>query len=235
MKRKELETLVDICRRHRWEESESQPIIRDSYLPFISEKWCRVLILAEAQNHSAKNQEYVDWLKKLKREDRIKRLFLRSDQLGIYPWDDGSLKLAALSIFPDEETDRFAVGNAVFWSMRKENGSNANPNDEMIEKSIVLWKKLFEVWRPDLIIAAGNIAKTVVKTSWEGNTLFLRLPAKTAMSRVSGMFDHEDLLERYPEVAETLAKHPDLIKDGYIKNKIFFACHAVSIAKAERS
>jgi len=217
----------------RWETSESHPLIKESYLPFIPKKWCGVLILAEAQNHSVHNHEYVEWLRSLNPVDRAKRLFLKSDQLGVYPWDDGSLKLAALSIFPGEKAERFAVGNAVMWSIRQENGSNANPTAEMIDKSIVFWKELLEVWRPNLIISAGKVAERVVKASWAGEALFLRLPAKTAMSRVSGMFDGKDLLKRYPEVAENLVKYPDLIRDGYRQNKIFFACHAVSIAKAK--
>ena len=50
-----------------------------------------------------------------------------------------------------------------------------------------------------------------------------------AMSRVSGMFDEADLLIRYPEVNDVINRHPTLLDDNFRRNKIFYACHAVSL------
>jgi hypothetical protein len=53
------------------------------------------------------------------------------------------------------------------------------------------------------------------------------------MSRIVGMFDTEDLLERFPEVAAAAGRMPEFLK-SYRANKILFACHAVSLARTDR-
>lgn len=50
------------------------------------------------------------------------------------------------------------------------------------------------------------------------------------MSRISGMFNSNDLLERFPEVREIAEKNENWIKN-YRSNKVFYACHAVSLLK----
>jgi len=42
------------------------------------------------------------------------------------------------------------------------------------------------------------------------------------------MFQTKDLLKRYPEVNRVVIENPTWVKE-YKQNKIFFACHAVSI------
>lgn len=54
------------------------------------------------------------------------------------------------------------------------------------------------------------------------------------MSCVCGMFGENDLLSRYPEVAQVCRQHPEWAAAPYAKNKVFFACHAVSLRVDDR-
>ena len=204
-------------------------VIAEPYIPFVPKYWNGVLVLAESQNLSKKNASYVAWLNGLSSHDRIKRLYLR-DSVDIQPWDDGSLKLAVEAL--RFQASKTAVCNAVFWSQRGKNGENDNPDQDLQRHSAKLWSKLLPVLNPTLVISCGKIAKDVIAaTGWAGKTFALRLPSPSAMSRISGMFNESDLLNRYPEVKSVVKKHPDLIQGGYRLNEIFFACHAVSLFK----
>jgi len=121
-----------------------------------------------------------------------------------------------------------AVSNAVPWSRRKDDGTNANPSPEMIGWAVAFWKDMLPLIRPSRIITAGRVAQTVITLadpSAEYCRSCLRLPSPQAMSRVSGMFRKEDLLARYPEVRQVGERHPEWESS---LNKVFFACHAVS-------
>ena len=112
------------------------------------------------------------------------------------------------------------------WSQQSNTGANINPSNVLSDLSIQIWKEFLEILQPKLVITAGNKANDVIKEPH----IKLRLPAKTALSRVSGMFQVEDLLMRYPEVQRIAIKNPLWVKE-YKENKIFYACHAVSIIK----
>ena len=84
---------------------------------------------------------------------------------------------------------------------------------------------------PKKVVCCGNVVRDVIAESGhKGDVTHIRLPSRTAMSRVSGMFDGDDLLERYPEVKRVAEENPSWLEGGYRQNKIFFACHAVSMA-----
>ncbi len=203
-------------------------VVREPYIPFVPQKWNGVLVLAESQNMSKKNGQYVKWLKGHSRDEKIKRLYLKENEVGIQPWDDNSLKLAVEAAFGVLASET-AVSNAVLWSQRGDDDQNANPDKELQQASSLLWEELLPVLNPTLVICCGKIAKDVIAdTEWPGKTLSLRLPSPSALSRISGMFDEDDLLKRYPEVARVIKKHPEWIT-GYKKNKTFFTCHAVSL------
>ena len=203
-------------------------VIQESYIPYVPEKWNKILVLAESQNLSASNCDYVESLLSMSSEGRIRRLGASPDYVGVYPWDDGSIKLA-VEAFLQVNSSNIAVSNAVLWSQRGKNEENKNPDIDLQTLSSEIWVKLLEILKPEKIICCGKIAQHVIgKTNWEGEIIHLRLPSKMAMSRVSGMFNPADLLKRYPEVEEVLSRSPDLIKDGFRNNKIFYACHAVS-------
>ncbi len=222
--------LIKICKQYV-PSGTLNAVIAQPYIPFVPEDWNGVLVLAESQNLSKKNTRYVAWLNDLSDRDRIRRLYLRGS-VDIQPWDDGSLKLAVEALkFKASQT---AVCNAVLWSQRGENDKNDNPDQDLQQHSYRVWSKLLPVLNPTLVICCGKIAKDVIAaTGWAGKTFALRLPSPSALSRISGMFNEADLLHRYPEVKNVVNKHPEWLQGGYRLNKIFFACHAVSLFNAK--
>ena len=204
-------------------------VVREPYIPYIPEQWNKILVLAESQNLSASNSKYVEAILSGSSEDRIRRLGASADYIGVYPWDDGSIKLAVEAAL-QVSSSNVAVSNAVLWSQRGQNNENTNPDLDLQEMSSKIWSALLAIIEPEKIICCGKVAQQVIaKTNWNGTIIKLRLPAKTAMSRVSGMFNEADLLKRYPEVEEVLSRNPNLISSGCRRNKIFYACHAVSL------
>ncbi|HWR83335.1 MAG TPA: hypothetical protein VN285_08530 [Candidatus Deferrimicrobium sp.] len=227
------DSLYDICVRHIVPK-ELEVVIHEPYVPYVPDPWSQILVLAEAQNlSSASSADYVKTLRSMTSTERILRLG-RGGCVGVYPWDDGSLKLAIESAL-GVKTEAVAVSNAVFWSQEDEAGNNVNPSSVLQERSTALWSELLPILAPNHIVTCGQIAHNVIdqvpSTAWRGKRTKLRLPSRTAMSRVSSMFDEADLLRRYPEVSAVVQVHPDWVEGAYRHNKIFFACHAVSVAK----
>lgn len=225
---KQTKKLLAACAKHTRAPRDGV-VIREAYLPHFPPRWNRFLVLAEAQNLSKRYDGYVRELRALKAPDRMTRL-REGLEIGVAPWDDGSLKLAIEAAFNVNSTET-AVSNAVPWSRRKKDGTNTNPTKKMKNWAADFWKDLLPLIRPSRIIAAGKVAQDVIaradpsaeycRTCW-------RLPSPQAMSRVSGMFGEEDLLARYPEVHRVVEQHPE----WRLRNKVFFACHAVSVVRA---
>ena len=206
-------------------------VINEPYIPFIPNNWNGIIVLAESQNLSSTNEDYVKYLNSLNVNERMNRLSLGDDEIGVSPWDDSSLKLAIEAALKVKASET-AVSNAVLWSQRGDSNQNINPNIDLQKKSSELWTELLAILKPNLIICSGNVADSVINnTDWSGNKVKVRLPSKTAMSRISGMFNENDLLTRYPEVKAVADTHPEWLSGGYKRNKIFFACHVVSLNK----
>lgn len=187
--------------------------------------------MAEAQNHGAKSHDYLTWLREQDSTTRMLRLYARGDRLGCQPWDDGSLKLAVACSF-GSAPDEWAVANAVLWSRMDRAKRNDNPSKRMEQNSVKVWCEFLEILRPEWVVTAGEVARRIIdQTQYGGCRLSLKLPSPSYLSRVSGLFDEEDLLQRYPEVLEVMEGRPELLRGGYRRNKIFFACHAVSSAR----
>ena len=223
--------LLDVCRQRV--QPEPPTVIGEPYIPYVPPQWNGVLVLAEAQNLSATSQGYVDDLRSMSETDRMRRLDIDPDSgLGIQPWDDGHLPFALLAAYPEHETKTYAVSNAVPWSVRTAKSTNANPTPELRARAVEFWKAVLPILKPDTIVTAGKVAREVLDSAWEGPTLPLRLPSPIALNRVSGMFDADDLLRRFKEV-RTAAKAAPKLLEGYRTNKIFYACHAVSLTKAQ--
>jgi hypothetical protein len=221
--------LLDICKKHIPPKSENA-VISEGYIPYIPDNWNKILVLAESQNLSRQNKKYVDWIQSLTPIERMNRLNEYKNGIGIQPWDDGSLKLAIESAL-NEKSENTGVSNASLWSQQRNTGANINPSNILLNLSALIGKEFLAILQPKLIITAGKNAECVIKTScWSGQHIKLRLPAKTALSRVSGMFKVEDLLMRYPEVNRVVIINPSWVNE-YKQNKIFYACHAVSIIK----
>jgi hypothetical protein len=227
-----IDELVNICREHSLPQDHGV-VIAEPYIPYIPKDWNRVLVLAEAQNLSDTNRSYVEGLKQQSPDARIRRLYGSSESIGIQPRDDGSLKLAAAAMFPSEPIDAFAVSNAVLWSMRTADGTNLNPDDALIQSSVKVWQRIQRILDPSLVIACGRVAHVLSEQAFSCHCLMLRLPARRAMSIMSGMFDQDDLLRRFPEVKSAIERHPSILSGSYSQNKIFFACHAVSLANGQ--
>jgi len=206
-------------------------VIKEPYIPFVPGNWNGIIVLAESQNLSSTNEDYVQYLNSLSPSERMKRLSLGDDDIGVYPWDDGSLKLAIEAAF-EVNASEIAVSNAVLWSQRGDSNQSINPDNDLQELSSKLWAEFLDILKPNLVICSGNIADSVVNdTGWSGSKIKVRLPSRTAISRISGMFDERDLLIRYPEVKAIIDLHPEWLNGGYRTNKIFYACHVVSLFK----
>lgn len=222
--------LLSICRSAILKTT-TEETLPEPYVPFVPDDWNGGLVLAEAQNHGAKSREYLEWLRGLSSKDRMLRLYKHGDKLGCQPWDDGSLKFA-LACVSDSAPERWAVGNAVLWSRVHDSGRNDNPSERMTENSVRLWMEYLKVLKPNVVVTAGKVASTVMdKAGCQGVRLSLLLPSPMNLRRMSRLFDTEDLLARYPEVKRALKNHENLICGVDRHNKIFFACHAVSIAR----
>lgn len=222
--------LIAACKKYMVPDSVSV-VINEPYIPFVPNNWNGIIILAESQNLSSATEGYVEDLNSLTADERMERLgFWEKEDIGVYPWDDGSLKLAIEAAFGVKASET-AVSNAVPWSQRGESGQNINPGIVLQNQSAKLWAELLDILKPDLVICSGKVADSVIsKTGWSGHKFKVRLPAKTAISRISGMFNENDLLTRYPEVKAVVDVHPEWLED-YRSNKIFFACHVVSLNK----
>jgi len=227
---------LEICARHVLPQ-ELDAVVHEPYAPYVPQyrrEWNGTLVLAEAQNLSSCGDGYAERLKQMTPTQRFSRLYLEAS-LRIQPWDDGSIKLAVESAF-DCKADEAAVSNAVLWSQVDAQGRNINPSKELQGLSAAFWVDLLPAMKPKRVISCGKVAqeiieKTTAKTQGKWEHVHLRLPSPSAMSRVSGMFSETDLMTRYPEVATVVWDHPEWVDGGYRLNKIFFACHAVSMTR----
>ncbi len=229
------EQLLDVCRNFR-HNIEDNVVFPEPYIPYIPDNWNGVLVLCESQNLSKSSGSYYELLKSWSSDQRLNRLYEEDskerDFVGVKPWDEGTLKLAVEAAFYDDlKAHQCAVSNSVMWSITNESRSkNLNPIPSMKKESSRLWDEMFKVFEPEKIITVGKVARTVIDdTDFKNRNLALRSSSSSFVSRIAGMFPSEDLLERYPVVKLVMDKHPEW-KDKYIKNKIFYACHAVSMA-----
>lgn len=221
-------TLMAVCKRHAFQAGEPRVTIPEPYIPFIPKRWNGVLVLAEAQNHGSRASKYLKWLKGAPPNQRINRLYAEETSVGVQPWDDGSLKLAVEAALQVRAAET-AVSNAVMWSQTGSGGTNKNPDNFLLERSSLAWKEMLAILNPRRIVTAGSVARQVISSAGM-DSLSWRLPAPMGMNRVSGMFSERDLLKRYPEVRQVVRDNPDWFKSGFRRNKIFYACHAVSVS-----
>jgi hypothetical protein len=124
--------------------------------------------------------------------------------------------------------------NAVLWSEVDEHGRSQNPSGPLINRAVKIWSEMLPALSPTHIVTSGKIAKITVCTALEKSGVSpirtaLGHPSAQAMSRICNLFPEADLLERYPEVKKIVEAHPEWVTK-YRKNKVLFACHAVSAA-----
>ncbi|MUL15542.1 hypothetical protein GNP57_18805 [Aliivibrio fischeri] len=207
-------------------------VVKMPYVPYIPSSWNGTLVLAEAQNLSKNNQNYVDKLNEASVEKQIHRLS-NPDSLGILPWDDNSLKIA-VELGLEQNNKEVAVSNACFWSQRNEKGFNANPSIELQNLSVKLWNLIFSIMNPKIIITVGKVTSNIIKaTEFNGHVYSLCHPSSNYLSRFSGLIDEKYILDRFPEIKELDNRYPTwMVRGNYRQNKLFFAMHSLSRLKA---
>lgn len=228
-----VEQLAAVCEKHILPAGH-EAVVPEPYVPSVPPRWNGALVLGEAQNLSGKLGDYLSWLMAASRRERIRRLG-RKGRAGVQPWDDGSLKLAvaaSLGLHPD----RTAVSNAVLWSLINASGSNRNPSEDLVTRSIVLWAEMLAILRPTRVVAAGSTARKVVSGAVEASRLRApvttwALPSPRVLAPLSGMVGEDDLLARFPEVARALAEHPQVVTSKLRSRVILYACLAVSAGR----
>jgi hypothetical protein len=224
--------LCDICRQHILEDT-TAAIVPEPYIPYFPEGWNGLLVLAEAQN-LAGDRKYQEWLCDLPPDQRFRRLRRGDrDQLGVQPWDDGSLKIAVAAAL-EEEPDATAVSNAVPWSLADSIGRNANPSKALRSKAVEFWADLLPRVRARRIVAVGNVAFRAMERALERSGEQDRPPlthwwhpSPRALSPRSSKFSVEEMLARFPVIALLKERHKDWF-EKYEKNKVYFACRAIS-------
>ena len=228
------EAMLEICLRFTDEAPEGY-VVREPYVPLVPQGWNGLLALAEAQNLADPEDDYVKRLDDLSPKERMQRL-KPTYPVGIEPWDDGSMKLMLKSMIPSIGLSRVAVSNAVPWSFRTEGRSNLSPPDKAQVKAAEFWREMLNALAPSLslVVAFGNVAEYVIQEAgWTGHFVKLRLPSPSARYRLANMFDTNDLLTRFPEVAFAWANlpKPDPSLETLALGQVLFACHAVSLRR----
>ncbi len=235
--RVELEKLVSICENHVLE-SDLNAVLREPYVPYLPDGWdSGILVLAESQHLVGKNHDYACRLKAMRKRSRILRLYEDGGN-GVGPWDDGILKLAveaALGARPGT----CAVGNAVPWTVSTGKTSNENPTKLLRSKAISYWVEMLAEIKPGLLVLAGRVAQSVLRSAIDKAGIDVRLvhwwlPSPRSITRVSGTFSTDDLLYRYPEVKKIIQNNPEYWDSMDLKRDIvFYACHAVNLSKGQ--
>jgi hypothetical protein len=248
--------LLQICKKHRIAPYEYLNYNHEApryniypYSPYIPANWNHILVLGISQNISIRNKgnkEYRESLLDALDEDLIFRLgneYVTKQKpgkfIGVEPWDDGLLKLAMLSCFPEFGANQFGVANALPWELSKEDKSL---NSFLEDKSIAFWNETLPVLKPKYIIMVGeavndvitctDYCRTVESAKTNDCNLYKLLPYRY-FTYLINLFDSNDIINRFPEVKHAIKAHPSLVNiiKKYKGFYILYAAHAVSKIK----
>ena len=215
--------IIRICAEYQLEQK-YDVVIREAYIPYIPPKWNGCLVLGEAQNLSSTYYKYVESLKRMTKQEQITRLKDPSN-LGIKPWDEGSLKIAIKAAM-DINPNNTAVSNGVLWSQTDGATRNKNPKNSLKKHSQILWETILTELNPVGIIACGAVAQDVIKkTSWAKTHSLIELKHPGAMRYVKKTKSTKDLLEEFPKVRETIQNNQNWFQENKRKAIINYACH----------
>jgi hypothetical protein len=215
----EKKALLNVCKEYIYPDKKVV-IVCEPYLPYRPKIWNGILVLAEAQSSNA--SRYWDKLRDLDETAKMTRLGRKELQdeegdgdIGIGPWDDGTIKFALQVIFkeacPKLKLEEIAVSNAVPWTRGSgKDGKNLSPDEQMEIEAAKFWGKIFDVWHNiKVLITLGKVAERVMKNAgilknekFIENWLKLYHPSYT--NRVKGVFCCDDLKTRFREVQKTL-------------------------------
>lgn len=104
-----------------------------------------------------------------------------------------------------------------------------------MRRSVEIWNKMIAILEPTRIVTVGKKASEVMpKAAAHVPCVRWASASPVFLNRVAGLFDSTDLLSRFPTVASAAAANAGWL-ELYGDCKIFYACHAVSIAAANAS
>jgi hypothetical protein len=210
----------------------------EPYVPYVARPWSGLLIVGSSENlgPGGVGLAYKNLLSGMTPEQRITRLGPPSLVSG-RPWDNPAVKLGLVAVWPDIDLSVLSYSNAIPWTSTT-GGSDDNLTDEMKTTATRFWRLLLGTMKPQIkqIILLGKMAKSVIDAaatpaSIRIPTLNVRHPAARGLPGASTLFDGEDSLRRYPEVA-CAAKR---LRTTASAKEILFACHMVSQAVSQRS
>jgi hypothetical protein len=223
--------LLAICSRYAG--GPQGMVVEEPYIPFVPEQWNGVLIVSEAQNLAHGFNDYVDRLRGRSPEEKMLRLYpevrralypgddRRSGELGVAPWDDGPLQLAASAVW-DQQPSVFAVANAVLWSEATAGGANARPAAAR-EPSGAIWSEFLAVLKPNVTVAVGRVAYDLLQGVGAEPVRWLSASPRvgTILSRLG---ESSELMRRFPEVRRAQALFEKEAPPAWIA----YACHVVA-------
>ncbi len=252
MRSKLQSALLKICKKHRITSNDLAKFKGDlarydvyPYAPYIPNGWNGILVLGISQHINIKNKGnkvYRESLLDALDDDLIFRLGnqeitgQKSEKfIGVVPWDDGFLKIAMLSCFPEFKSNQYGVSNTIPWELSMDDRQR---NIFLEYKAIAFWKEILPILKPKYIICLGDTAKNIFQfTNYFENTdcKLFNLIAVSSLTQVINLFDENDILSRYPEVINAINSNPSLIHRSKMSKRyyIVFAAHAVSKIKTE--
>lgn len=213
------------------------------YAPYVPNDWNKILVLAESQQLRRKNKGNILYAESLLAMDTLDQIFRLGNKkitgttegvkLGISPWDEGYIKLAMLSAFPQYTLDQYAVSNAVPWHLDKSKEKKAQA-DFLKDKSIVFWKMLLPVLKPNIVVCTGEIAKSIIsRTGYCSNDGCRKVHIRSASQLhfvVKKTYDHIGWLEQNPSIKKMLSENMHLIpSDKPFRQFVFYVERAMEI------
>jgi hypothetical protein len=154
--------------------------------------------------------------------------FWDGENIGIGPWDDGTMKLTLVAVRGVDALGCAAVSNAVVWSARK-GGATEHLTRGMVVASIDFWKHALRVLKPKEVITFGPRAKHVMLTAGLSTQQVVDLPGAFARKLNMGFgMDIRRLLQAFPEVANAMDAACGRFTMKNKKLAIHCACASVS-------
>lgn len=199
-------------------------------------EWDGVLVVAIAQNLSDTYAQYRTILEQLHSSeqfvtvwDRLNQNLLPVDgEIGIGPWDDGTMKLAVASVLGADEPQKVAVSNAIPWSPKAGSGSELL-DDDMKAAAIRFSSDILTNLRPTKVLALGAKARDVMKPTANGRMPVIDMPGPFIRLYNQGYkMKPERLLQAFPEVARALSALRGRIRIANEDMAIHCACASVS-------
>ena len=189
--------------------------------------------LRDVTDSGNSNSRYVRYFEKQGPVHRIRRLYGSPErgEIGVGPWDDGSLKLAIVAVTNNPRVlGKVALSNAVLWSSYKEGskgGRNLLPPREFIKLSKDLWERFLKILEPEKVVAVGTTANSILRNTLYGKSkkdqvIHWHHPA--FFRRIHTAFKAEDMKEWvFGRVREACNK----LGAEFEEYQKLFACHAL--------